>query len=357
MDHKRLEDLLAAMSRLGGSALHLVPGRAPALRVQRRFVHGDELPVQAGDVDELMRDMLFADHREQLARSGHAEVLYVARSRKRYRATVAQVGGEASVVLRPLPEVPPRLDALGLPPQLASFAQARCGLVPVAGFFGAGKTTTLAALVDALGQDPARHIVTIERTIQFVHQPGAALLHQREVGKHVATTADGVRQALASGADAIVVGEVADAEALVAAITAAESGCLVFAGVEAGSVVGALCSLVALAPLDERPRLRARLARVLRGCVAQSLLQRAHRAGRVPVVEVLICNAAARAAIRDGDLPELDAIMHRCRALGMQTTDLALRALLAHHLVTPEEALLHAQDRDLVLARAQAPAR
>src|SRR5687767_7772555 len=127
------------MTRVGASALHLVPGRTPALRVQRRFVAGDELPVAAADVDELTRDLLFSDHREQLARRGHVEVLYVARSGRRYRATVAEAGGESTLVLRPVPDVPPALSSLELPDQIAGFTRARAGLVAVAGFFGSGK--------------------------------------------------------------------------------------------------------------------------------------------------------------------------------------------------------------------------
>jgi len=351
VDTQRLETLLAAMTRVGASALHLVPGRAPALRVQRRFVAGDETKVEPGDIDELTRDMLFSDHRERLEHSGHVEVLYVARSGKRYRATVAAVGGTPSLVLRPLPEGTPKLDNLDLPEQVGAFARGRSGFVPVAGFFGSGKSTTLAALVGVLNQDPLRHIVTIEDAIEFVHENGAALLHQREVGTHVATAAAGIQQAVATGVDAIVVGEIRDAETLDAAITAAESGCLVFGGVEAGSIVGALTELTLLIPIEERPRLRVRLSRVLRGAMAQSLLQRSHRAGRVAVVEILVGNPAARTAIRKGQLQELQGIMQRCRGLGMQTSDIALRALLARHLVTQEEALLHATDRDEVLAR------
>lgn len=357
METKRLENLLAAMTRVSASALHLVPGRTPALRVQRRFVAGDELKVAAEDVDELTRDLLFSDHREQLARRGHVEVLYVARSGRRYRATVAEAGGENTLVLRPVPDVPPDLASLELPDQVAAFTRARAGLVAVAGFFGSGKSTTLAAIVEALNQDPSRHVVTVEDSIQFVHQNGAALLHQREVGTHVATAADGIRQAMASGADALVIGEVRDAAALSAAIAAAESGCLVFAGVEAGSIVGAINVLAAMVQLEERGRLRARLARALRGAIAQSLLNRSHRAGRVPLVEVLVANAAARDAIRKGQLHDLPEIMHRCRGLGMQTSDLALRSLLSRHLVSQDEALLHATHRDEVLARPTTPTR
>ena len=351
MDTKDLENLLASMNRVGASALHLVPGRSPALRVQRRFVPGEGSPVSTSDVEELTRDMMFADHRERLARTGSAEVLYVARGGRRYRATIAEVTTGTSLVLRPLPDSTPRLEDLDLPEQVGSFTKGRRGLVFVAGFFGSGKSTTLAALVGALNQDPARHIVTIEDSIEFVHGNGAGLLHQREVGTHVVSAAEGVRQAVAMGIDTIVVGEIRDAETLDAAITAAESGCLVFGGVEAGSIVGAFTELLLMAPTEDRARLRTRLSRALRGAMAQGLLQRSHRPGRVAVVEILVGNLAARAAIKKGNLSDLTGIMQRCRSLGMQTADIGLKNLLNRHLISPEEALLHASERDELLGR------
>jgi twitching motility protein PilT len=356
LDQQRLEDLLSSLHRVGASALHLVPGRPPSLRVQRRLVAGDEAALAAADIDELIRDLLFTDHRQRLSRSGQVEVLYVARGGRRYRATVAELDGEHSLVLRPVPEAPPNLDSLELPEQIAAFAQARNGLVLVAGCFGSGRSSTIAALVDALNQDSGRHIVTIESSIEFLQPPGAALLHQREVAVHVASAPTGIREAVAIGADTIVVAEVGDAETLDAALTAVESGCCVIAGVEAGSVQSALSQLVLMAPIEVRARLRTRLSRALRGLAAQSLLQRSHRPGCVAVVEILVGNGPVRQAIRLGNFHELPGIMRRCRGLGMQTTDLALRGLLARHQISQEEALLHASDRDQVLTNGLLPA-
>ncbi|HEX6810116.1 MAG TPA: ATPase, T2SS/T4P/T4SS family [Planctomycetota bacterium] len=356
MDPKRLENLLAAMNRVGASALHLVPGRTPSLRVKRQFVNGDETPVLAAEVEEVTRDMLFSDHRARLAVDGQVEVLYVARNGQRYRATIAEAGGNHSLVLHPVPQAPQQVDALDLPEQVALLARCRSGLVLVAGFFGSGKSTTLAALVEALNQDPSRHIVTIEDSIRFVHQQGLALLHQREVGTHVASGADGIRQAMASGVDAIMVSDLCNADVTEAAIAAAESGCLVFAGIQAASIVGAITELTSMFPLEHQPRLRARLSRALRGAIAQSLLHRMHKVGRIPVVEVLLGNSSARTAIRNGCLQDLPAIMQRYRGLGMQTTDIALRSLLSRHLVAEDEALLHASNRDEVVPRGPSPA-
>ena len=292
MDTARLDALLAATTRLGASALHLVPGRAPSLRVQRRFVAGDETAVEVVDVEELTRDMLFSDHRELLEKQGFVEVLYVSRSGARYRATAALNNGVTSLVLRPLPAESPQLAALEMPDQVGAFTRCRQGLVAVGGFFGSGKSTTLAAIVDACNSDGSRHIVSIEDSIQVVHQNNAALLHQREIGRHVVSAAEGVRQAVAFGADVVVLSEIHDFEVLDAVLTAAESGCLVFAGVEAGSIVGVLVAMASLAAVEDRPQMRTRLAKSLRGVTAQSLLHRSHKGGRVPVVEVLVASAA-----------------------------------------------------------------
>ncbi len=351
MDTARLDALLAATTRLGASALHLVPGRAPSLRVQRRFVEGDETAVEVADVEELTRDMMFSDHRELLEKQGFVEVLYVSRSGARYRATVALNNGVTSLVLRPVPAESPQLAVLEMPEQVGAFTRCRQGFVAVGGFFGAGKSTTLAAIVDACNGDGGRHIVSIEDSIQVVHQNSASLLHQREIGRHVVSAAEGVRQAVAFGADVIVLSEIRDFQTLDAVLTASESGCLVFAGVEAGSIVGVLVAMTSLAAVEDRPRMRTRLAKSLRGVTAQSLLHRSHKDGRVPVVEVLVVSPAVRTALRAGRLQDLATIMRRCRGLGMQTTDIALRGLLNRHAVTEEEALLHANNREEVLTR------
>lgn len=346
VDNTRLESLLHAMERVAASAIHLVPGRPPCMRVQRRVVELEEDPISAEQIDEFVRDLLFSDHREALAAVGQVEVLYMGRDGRRYRAGITECAGVRSMTMRPLPTAVPTFEGLELPDQVASMARHRSGLVLTAGFFGSGKTTTLAALVNVLNADPSRHIATIEDAIEFVHAPDAALLHQQEIGAHVTSAVEGVRQAVAMGVDTIVLSEVRDRETLDEVLAAVESGCLVFCGVESGSVIGALSEIVLGAPLEERARLRTRLARALRGVTAQYLLPRAHRTGRVAVVEILVGSPAVRTAIRAGNFQELPGIMHRCRGLGMQTGEAALRALQAAHLVSDEDAQLYLPQRD-----------
>lgn len=354
---KELEQMLTAMTRVGASSLHLIPGRSPCIRVQRQFVQSEHPPISGADVDDVLRDLLFQDHRQRLQQQGEVEVLYVARSGQRFRTIVMRQESGTAMLFRPVPGRPPQLSELDLPPQLESFAQLREGLVVIGGSFGSGRSTTLAALVDRLNQDTTRHIVTFEDPIEYLHEQSQALLHQREIGVHVGATATGVRQAVRLGADVVVVGDVEDGDTLLAALDAVESGCLVLAGFAASSVVGACVDLPLLVPADAQERTRRRFAAAMRAVAVQTLLPSAHRQGRVPMVEILMSNAAARHAIAAGEHAQLPAIMGRCRGLGMQNVDAALRWLLARHLISPEEAAQHATNRDAVLARGAAATR
>jgi twitching motility protein PilT len=354
MDAKELERMLASMTRAGASSLHLLPGRPPCVRVQRRFVQSEHAVVEPAEIDALLADLLFDDHRERLQQHGEVDVLYVARTGQRFRTTVLRQEQGLAMLMRPIPEAPPQLQDLQLPQQVAALAELQSGLVLVAGSFGSGKSATLAALVDAFNRSTSRHVVTVEEPIEYLHPQGRALLHQREVGAHVRDCATGIRQAMRLGAEVLFLSEIRDAAALEAVLDAAESGCLVFAGFDASSVVSACTELEKLVPQDRREGIRARFAAAMRAVTAQTLLPSAHHQGRVPMVEVLIENSAVQAALREGRADDLPAIMHRCRGLGMQTVDSALRGLLARHLVTPEEAMQHAVHRDQVMTRPMA---
>jgi len=351
METKELEQMLVSMTRAGASSLHLIPGHAPCVRVQGKFIHSEYDDLAADAIEDLTRDLLFEDHRARLDRDGQVEVLYVSRARQRFRTTVLKQECGLSLLLRPVPDNAPKLTELQMPPQVASFVQYRNGLVMVTGSFGSGKSTTMAALVDQFNHETACHVATIEDPIEYLHPQGLALLHQREIGPHVKDYATGIQQAMRIGAEVIFISELSDGVALSAALDAVESGSLVLAGFDASSVVGACMELPMLMSEADRARTRVRLAESLRAVTTQALLPCAHQQGRVPMVEVLISNSAVKAAISEGDYKVLPAIMDRCRGLGMQTADVALRALLSQHLITPEEAMQHAANREHVLTR------
>ncbi|MBL8726310.1 MAG: hypothetical protein JNK49_19860 [Planctomycetes bacterium] len=327
MQNQRLNALLEVLRRADAAALHLAPGLAPCMRLAGRIVPIEAQSWSADEITELVRDLLFADHRQFLHDHGFVEVLYVAGDGRRFQATVADHAGVPSLVLQALGAAPPRLADLGLPNQVALLAQVRSGLIVVAGGFGSRRDDTCQAIVDAWNQDAARHVATFEASITCVHPPAAALLHQRQVGMHTTCVAEGVAQALALGADSLAVWAANDADDLDAVLSAAEAGCAVLLNSSAGSVTGALQQILTLAPLDNRTRARTRLARVLRGVLAQQQVTVPNRTSSAVIAEVLMVTGGVRAAIRSGNLHELPGLMERGRGHGMQTRGMALADL------------------------------
>ena len=348
MDRNDLEALLASTVRSSASTLHLVAGRAPCMRVQGTLVQSEGEAIRAQALEDLTKDILFADHRTALLRGQEVEILYCARSGIRFRTSIQQQSQGLSLVFRRVPREVPTLEDLGLPELVSSFVGFQSGLVVLTGFVGSGKSTTLAALVEHLNREVPLHLMSIESPIEFVFQQGAAVVHQREVGHHVSSFAEGIREARLHSADVVVVGELQDVEALDAALDAAESGMLVLTTLHASSVGAALAQAIGMVAPEERLRLQARLAGCLRVVMAQTLLQRSHQKGRVPLLEILVTNQSAAKAIRSGALEDLPDIMQKGRGVGMQTVDQGLRALLNRNLITLDEALYHAADRNWI---------
>lgn len=348
MDRSHLEELLAGLVRSGGTTLHLITDQPPSLRIKGALVAAADTPMSGQVIGDLARDLLFADHRARLEQGEVVDVLYSSHAGLRFRTTVIPQLSGLSMVFRRVPDTVPSLRELELPELLSSLVGFRSGLVLTTGFFGSGKSTTLAAMVGRLNQERPVHVVTIEDPIEYIHQPAMALVHQRELGTHVATIEEGVAEATRLGAEVIAIGELRDWPGLRAAIHAAERGSLVLATFTASCVVGAIAELLRLVPGDERLRVRYRFVQVLRAIVSQTLIRKRHSQGRIPLLEILVKNENVAKAIRRGRLQLLPELMARGRGLGMQTNDMALRALLNRHLITTEEAAYHAVDRDWV---------
>ncbi|MCA8942253.1 MAG: Flp pilus assembly complex ATPase component TadA [Planctomycetes bacterium] len=349
MDRVQLEDLLASVVRSGGTSLHIQPYGVPFVRVGDSIIECEVEAVTAQVIADLMRDFLFEDHRNALQAGEDVEILYTTAAGERFRATVMRQCRGLGAVFRRLPTQVPSFEELGLPPGLSSLTGFQRGLVVLTGFVGSGKSTTLAALVQRMNEEGAFHIATIEQPIEFVHRSEKCLIHQREVGMHVQSIARGVRDAYRQGAEVIVVDGLEDYDALQEAFRAVERGCFVFATMSSSNVVGAITDLARIAPADDRKAVLARLACLLRGVAAQSLINRLHGHTRIPVFEIMIRTEAIANAIRTGDFGVIPELIARGRGLGMQTNDQALRALLSHNVIAPEVAAYHAVDRDAVV--------
>lgn len=345
MKRERLEELLAGLVRSGGTSLHLSAGNGPWVRLAGRAVPTGDTPTEATSLATLAGELLFADQLARIERGEEIDVVWASNAGVRFRVSALNHADGLGLVFRRLPDSAPRLADYELPELLSAFTAMRRGLVLVTGPFGSGKSTTLAAMVARIDEERAVNIVTLERRIEFVHACQNAVIHQREVGTHVATVADGVREAFLIGADVVMVGEIVSADDLRAVLEAAEGGMLVLAGFEASSIVSAVSELPRLAPSMERANLQVRFADSLRAIIGQTLIRRRHGRGKVPLLEILVRNEPVARAIRRGRAELLPGLMAEGLGLGMQTAEQGLRRLMQRHVISEEEVQQHAARR------------
>jgi twitching motility protein PilT len=345
----RLHDLLRATRESGSSDLHLVSGIAPRVRV-----HGSLVPLTTGaDVAELSAESLAALLSEGVSAaqwkdflaSGDLDFALAVPGVARFRGNYLRQERGPSAVFRTIPEKIGTLEELGLPSILGKLAELRSGLVLVTGPTGSGKSTTLAAIIDRINRSSARHIVTIEEPVEFVHRNQRSVFSQREVGTDTVSFAAALRSAIRQDADVILVGEMRDLETISLALKAAEMGTLVFGTLHTNSAAKTIDRLIDVFPADEQPQARLSLADSLAAIVAQLLLPKASGDGRVAVHEILLKTPALPNLIRESSISMLVNLMQSGRSEGMQLLDDALLDLVTRKVVTPRDAYMKAQDK------------
>ncbi len=340
----RLNQLLHQLIEKGASDLHLTSGAAPCLRV-----HGLLQRLQAETVDaDLIRTMLqsiCSEHQWQEFQDRHTvDIGYGTPDGERFRINAYHELGRPTIAARHLDQRMLSLEELHLPTAIGALSQFRSGLVLVTGATGSGKSTTLAALIDRINASRACHILTIEDPVEFVHQAKLGLVHHRELHTDVPSFAEAVRASLREDPDVILVGEMRDLETMRAALTAAETGHLVFSTLHTGEAIGCVERLIGSFPGDEQDVARHRIGMALRAVVAQHLIPVTKGRGRVPAVEILIVNPAVANMIANGKTRQIFSVMESGSNDGMQTLDQSLAGLVRDRLLSAEEALLHCHD-------------
>jgi twitching motility protein PilT len=357
--HALLDRALGAARQLGASDIHLKAGLAPILRIDGELrTLSDVPPLSREFIQNLAFSLLNDRRREILERTGDVALSLAAPDGSRQRLHVWQYRGGTAIAVRLVPAQVPSLEKLDLPPAVAKLVEHRSGLVLVTGPAGGGKTTTMAAMVDRLGTERACHVITIEDPVEIILKDRRSVVVQREVGLDAPTTAAALRAAQRQDADVLLVGELRDAEATELAILAAETGRLVFAAVPARDALSGLGRLLELGNAGERPSLRARLAGVLRGVIAQQLVPRTDGRGRRVAAEVLLIDDDARSHLRDpSGAAALRAALAAGRPEGSQSFDAALVTLALAKRIATAEALARATDVSAVreLLDAEAP--
>jgi len=301
------------------SDLHLCAGHQPMLRVRGELQSLSESPkISAATMRELSEVWLEPQQQEELQREGQADCAITLEGGQRMRVNFFKQRHGLSAALRRIPDTTPQLENLRVPPVLTALTEMDDGLILITGATGSGKSTTLAAMINHLNHTRARHIITLEDPIEFIHYSHQCLIQQRELGRHTRSFIDAVRGALREDPDVLLLGELRDAPSIRLALTAAETGHLVLATLHTRNATQAVDRLVDVFPAEEKAFVRAQLAGSLRGIVAQKLVQ-GIEGERVALFEVLTSTPAVGNLIREGKTHQLADILQTGSRAGMQT--------------------------------------
>jgi twitching motility protein PilT len=351
-----IDEVLLYLLEKGGSDLHLSVNSPPMIRV-----HGELEPVPgyramtAQQLQESVYSLLTDRQKQRFEETKELDLAYEMPGAARFRVNLMQQRGAISAVLRAIPwEILP-LDALNMPPILGDFADLPRGLVLVTGPTGSGKSTTLAAIIDKANRTRKGHIITIEDPIEFVHQHRQCLVNQREVGADTMSFEAALKHALRQDPDIILVGEMRDLETIAIALTAAETGHLVFGTLHTSSAATTIDRIIDVFPPHQQQQVRSQLAMALQGVVCQTLAKTADGHGRVVATEVLVVTPAVRNLIREGKSHQIYSVMQAGAAHGMHTLDQHLADLVRTRRITYEvglEKCHHIEDFNRLCGRA-----
>ncbi|MBN2527856.1 MAG: PilT/PilU family type 4a pilus ATPase [Deltaproteobacteria bacterium] len=340
-----LDSLLTKMVQSGASDLHLSSGEPVRMRIDGELKRVADKPLESKRLQALMKEICLPSAWEYFRANKDLDFSYGLKGISRFRCNYFMHVRGPGAVFRRIPENIVPLESLGLPQSVYQIADMKRGLVLMTGPTGSGKSTTLAALIDRINRSRSLHIVTIEDPIEFVHKSDRSVIVQREVGQHAPTFSRALFDALSQDPDVILVGELRDTETMQLAISAAEMGILVLGTLHTNSASKTIDRLVDSFPAAQRTQIRGMLAESLRAVVAQQLLKRVDRPGRIAAIEVLLDGPGLPNIIRDGNASKLMSYIEGGKGRGMQLLDDALLSLVARNVVSKEDAYLKASDK------------
>ena len=342
-----ITELLAFGVKNKASDLHLSSGLPPMIRV-----HGDmrriNLPAMAHkDVHAMIYDIMNDEQRKIYEENKEVDFSFEVPNLARFRVNAFIQQRGAAAVMRTIPSKVFSLEDLKAPAIFTDIASFPRGLVLVTGPTGSGKSTTLAAMIHYINEKEQGHILTVEDPIEFVHESRKCLINQREVGRDTLSFNNALRSALREDPDVILVGEMRDLETIRLAMTAAETGHLVFGTLHTSSAAKTIDRIIDVFPADEKEMVRAMLSESLRAVISQTLLKTKDGAGRVAAHEIMICTPAIRNLIREAKVPQMYSAIQTSQGMGMQTLDQCLVSLVKTNAIASSEARAKAVNKDL----------
>jgi twitching motility protein PilT len=340
-----MSDLLQLMVSEGSSDLHIRVGLPPVIRVHGILHRVEGPPLAPEDSEELMRSITSEDHIQGVRERGGADFGFAFGELARFRVSVFKEKGNFGMVLRQIPTKLLELDKIGLPPSVRELLYKPRGLVLVTGPTGSGKRTTLASMINVINEEREEaHIITIEDPIEFYHKHKKAVITQREIHVDVPSFAEALRRALRQDPDVILVGEMRDLETIDAAITAAETGHLVFGTLHTTGAAKTIDRIVNAFPTNQQEQIRIQLSTVLQAVISQLLIPRIDKPGRVAVFEIMVNTPSVAALIRDNKTFRLNSDIQTGAKFGMVTLDGFLLEKYMAGLIAREEVITKSQD-------------
>jgi twitching motility protein PilT len=321
----------------GASDCHLSSGEPPMLRVNGDLKKLDYPPLTREEVHALVYDIMGDAQRKSFEETHECDFSFALGDIARFRVNVFMQRKGEGAAFRTIPSKILSLEELGMPPILKQLCEKEKGLILVTGPTGSGKSTTLAAMIDFLNNTFEGHILTVEDPIEFVHESKKCLVNQRELGAHTQSFANALRAALREDPDVILVGEMRDLETIQLALTAAETGHIVFGTLHTSSAPKTVDRVIDVFPPTQQAQIRAQFAESIEAVITQTLLKK-KTGGRIAALEIMIGTTAIRNLVREGKIHQIPGTMQVSQKDGMQTMDMALQNLVAKDIVTKEEA-------------------
>ena len=350
-----MQDLLQATIDEGGSDLHIRAYMPPKLRVHGALEELSDESLTEEESLQLCREIASEEQMEEVEKNGGADFALAHPDGTRFRVSIFKERKRYGAVLRQIPNTLLSMEQLGLPPVVTELLFKPRGLILVTGPTGSGKSTTLASMLNVINHERSVHIITIEDPIEFYHTSAKSLVTQREVGDDVPSFAEAIRRALRQDPDVILVGEMRDLETIAAAITAAETGHLVFGTLHTTGAAETIDRIIDAFPTNQQAQVRTQLAAGLQAVISQILLPKLDENGevhgRVAAFEIMTSTDAIRSRIRDGKTNMIKSDLQTGAKYGMQTLDAHLTSLYQNGLISYEELITKSQDPDSVVQK------
>lgn len=348
-----MHDLLNLVVEEGASDLHIAVNSPPVLRLNGNMQVLETEPLKPEDTERLMLEVTDEIHLKGLNENHGSDFGFSFEDRARFRVSIFKQKHNVGMVLRQIPKTLLTLEQIGLPPAFKDLLYRPRGLILVTGPTGSGKTTTLASMINIINETRDSHIITIEDPIEYYHPHKKSIVTQREIGVDVNSFSEALRRALRQDPDVMLVGEMRDLETMEAAITAAETGHLVFATLHTTGAARTVDRIVDAFPTNQQEQIRTQLASSILAVISQLLLVREDKPGRVAAFEIMISTPSIRALIRDGKTYRIDSDIQTGAKWGMNTLDSHLLSLYERGMISYESVLTSAQDVDAIAEKIQ----